>query len=633
MIALNEPYDISPALLVFNGLAIALALSFFVILLWYNLKPAINQFFALFLGLIILWNVGFFLAEIAKLVVAETLFANVIQTITTLAFMSVSVAFYALTTLLAGIQPRFFKPIVALSMLVLISLNVIIGVSQSMALTLKSISVAPFFIYSGFSLYILWRYHRKIANRWYLAGGLLFVLGQGGLFVNEALNLQALSIVLSALGALLMSASFVRHELIAPLANRNKQLETMHEVSLAITSRIATNALLKEISERSVAWVGGDAAGIYLKQGHAYQLVASYEFPERFAQKTVTSPQSVVWRTATTRKSLLSESYETWGDDALFSAEVALTFGSAISTPMVYTGDVIGVLLVIASRQGKLFQQEDVRLLELLASQAAVAIKHDTFISNQMELDRIKSEMVRMTSHDLKNPLQAATANLDLLKEDLGSLGVDDGEVRLSIQNIERQIGKMQRIIGGILDLERVRMGVNAADVCIPEEIIRVAWDEVQDMANEKSIEVVIHARTERAFLADRQQLERAFVNLLDNAIKFTPTGGQIHVETVEKDDDYLQFTVSDTGVGVPISIQDKIFERFYRGNQRGVESVRGSGLGLSLVKSVVESHQGKIWVESDESRVGSRFIVLLPVQHPNPTTHAPKEISDDEDI
>jgi signal transduction histidine kinase len=620
-------------LLVFNGLAIALALSFFVILLWYNLKPLVNQFFALFLALLVLWNLGFFLGEVAKLVVAETLLQNAIQSITTLAFMSVPVGFYALTALLAGIQPRFFQPIVWLSLFTLASFNLLIVISQPEVLTLKSISVAPFFIYNSFSLYILWRYRRKIANGWYQAGGLLFVLGQGGLFVNETLNLQTLSIVLSSTGALLMSASFVRRELIAPLANRNKQLETMHEVSLAITSRIATNALLQEISERSVAWVGGDAAGIYLKQGQAYQLVASYELPERFAQKTVTSSHSVIWRTATTRQSLLSENYATWEDDVLFSSEVSTTFGSAISTPMVYTGDVIGVLLVIASRQGKLFQQEDVRLLELLASQAAVAIKHDIFISNQMELDRIKSEMVRMTSHDLKNPLQAATANLDLLKEDLVSLGIYDGEVRLSVRNIERQIDKMQRIIGGILDLERVRMGVNATDACLPEEIVRVALDEVADMANEKSITVSVHAFTQRLFVADRQQLERAFVNLLDNAIKFTPTGGAITVEIAEREADYLQFTVSDTGVGVPESIKDKIFERFYRGNQRGVESVRGSGLGLSLVKSVVESHQGKIWVESDNAQVGSRFIILLPIQHPNSLTQPPKELIRDEDI
>src|SRR5690606_25877464 len=102
------------------------------------------------------------------------------------------------------------------------------------------------------------------------------------------------------------------------------------------------------------------------------------------------------------------------------------------------------------------------------------------------ELDRIKSEMVRMTSHDLKNPLQAAFANLELLRDDVET--IDDSEISLSVDNIERQLIKMNRIIGGILDLERVRIGSTLNEICQPKAIIEDAVDELQDIANEQKI-------------------------------------------------------------------------------------------------------------------------------------------------
>jgi signal transduction histidine kinase len=252
-----------------------------------------------------------------------------------------------------------------------------------------------------------------------------------------------------------------------------------------------------------------------------------------------------------------------------------------------------------------------------------VAVLHD--VSELKELDRIKSEMVRMTSHDLKNPLQAALANLDLLRDDLENTSQDQ-EVTLSLNNVERQLTKMQRIIGGILDLERVRMGVHLNELCQPNTIVENVLDELADIVRDKRIH--LHhtiAKHLPDFLGDRAQFERALVNLVDNAIKFTPSGGQVDV-AVRLENDEIVFSVKDNGVGVPKELHEKIFERFFRGQQKGIEHISGTGLGLSLVKAVAESHHGRVWVDSQLGE-GATFFIAVPMFRELMYTPKAKEI------
>jgi signal transduction histidine kinase len=106
--------------------------------------------------------------------------------------------------------------------------------------------------------------------------------------------------------------------------------------------------------------------------------------------------------------------------------------------------------------------------------------------------------------------------------------------------------------------------------------------------------------------------LSQVFINVIDNAVKFTPDGGRVDVRASEGDGQVL-VEVADTGIGIPAEAKDRIFERFYRAHQPGTEHISGSGLGLSLAKAIVDAHGGEIQVES-EAGVGSTFRVILPV-------------------
>ncbi|MBN8639935.1 MAG: HAMP domain-containing histidine kinase, partial [Anaerolineae bacterium] len=240
-----------------------------------------------------------------------------------------------------------------------------------------------------------------------------------------------------------------------------------------------------------------------------------------------------------------------------------------------------------------------------------VAVLND--VTQLKELDRMKSEMVRMTSHDLKNPLQAAMANLELLQDELTDADIHNSEIDDSITQIDKQLSRMNRIIRGILDLERVKIGARNFDYCPPAQIVDRAFDEMAALATDRRIQLVADVPPDLPALAcDPDQFERAIINLVENAIKFSPSGASVGVR-VRAENGTLVFQVEDSGVGIAEELQPRVFDRFYRANQKGTEHVTGSGLGLSLVKTIVENHHGKVTLTS-QMGVGTTFTVTVPL-------------------
>jgi len=242
--------------------------------------------------------------------------------------------------------------------------------------------------------------------------------------------------------------------------------------------------------------------------------------------------------------------------------------------------------------------------------QGWVAVLND--ITNLKELDRVKSEMVRMTSHDLKNPLQAAMANVDLLRDSVGDSKDDD--LLYSMNVIEKNLNRMYRIISGVLDMERVRAGSSSLKVCYPSRVLENAIGDMQEFAAHNNIELICDAPAALPKIqVDSGQLERALVNLIENAIKFTPQRGRVSVRvyTISRN---LIFEVTDNGIGIPEENQADVFESFFRANQKGAEHITGTGLGLHFVKTIVENHNGTVWLESEEN-IGTTVYISIPTK------------------
>jgi PAS domain S-box-containing protein len=225
-------------------------------------------------------------------------------------------------------------------------------------------------------------------------------------------------------------------------------------------------------------------------------------------------------------------------------------------------------------------------------------------------MDRMRAELLTMVSHDLHTPLTAIKGSLEVLLHE--TVGIELSRELLGIA--QKNADRLFRMVSDILDLARIEAGRfqrrrERFDLVMS---LRGTIDRLRHMTQEREIAVTLSAPEGLASVsADSLRMEQVFTNLLGNAIKYTPRGGQIAI-AVEDLGPELLVEVRDTGVGIPKEHLDRVFDRFYRVPLPAGSEVEGTGLGLSICKAVIEEHRGRIWVESQVGR-GSTFFVTIP--------------------
>lgn len=235
-----------------------------------------------------------------------------------------------------------------------------------------------------------------------------------------------------------------------------------------------------------------------------------------------------------------------------------------------------------------------------------------TDTTNYREIDELKSRMMRMASHDLNNPLSTAIGFFQLLSSDLES--VMDDEQRQMVKSIQASHDRMGRMLEELLNLQQyegddpLQLELIQLDDLIDTIIEEFAF-QIQDKQH-----TVIFERpaTSIEIQADKVQLEHALTNYISNAIKYTPKQGRIVIEAFV-DGEQVVFETSDNGIGIPTHSQEKLFKAFYRAKQPGTENIEGTGLGLSLVKSIITHHGGDVYYHPEPSG-GSIFGFWLPL-------------------
>jgi len=254
--------------------------------------------------------------------------------------------------------------------------------------------------------------------------------------------------------------------------------------------------------------------------------------------------------------------------------------------------------------------------LTIIRSVGRVVVMQD--ITHLKDLDRIKSDFVTTVSHDLRTPLTAILGYVELVRR-TGSL------TRQQQQFLERIVFSVQSIttlISELLELGKIEAGFDEdrEPVSLPAairhviETIRQTWE-----AKRLTLQVRLPDDLPPV-LGNPLRLRQVVSNLLDNAIKYTPEGGQIRV-VLEADGDFQILRVADTGIGVAQKDLPYIFDKFYRSDE-AIEKFSGTGLGLSIVKGIVERHNGRIWVDSQVGK-GTTFTVMLPSYIPAPEAPA----------
>jgi PAS domain S-box-containing protein len=237
-------------------------------------------------------------------------------------------------------------------------------------------------------------------------------------------------------------------------------------------------------------------------------------------------------------------------------------------------------------------------------------------ITNLKQVDRVKNEFVHTVSHDLRSPLTSVLGYTELVGR-VGPLNEQQdefiGRIRSSIKNITL-------LVDELLDLSRLEAGFDTRREPVQlEKILQRAMDtlDAQFRISDQKLELSV-GKDLPDLRGSPLRLRQLLDNLLTNASKYSPPGSTIRI-SLESEDSWIILSVTDEGPGIPQSEQARIFEKFYRASNVP-EQVGGTGLGLAIVKSIVDAHQGRIWVESSVGK-GSTFVVVLPAFEPERTS------------
>lgn len=298
---------------------------------------------------------------------------------------------------------------------------------------------------------------------------------------------------------------------------------------------------------------------------------------------------------------------------------INFTTSSLLAAPIIYKGTAIGVIEVVNKTNHRHYTEEDATLLELLASFAAFAIWNSRLearvekVQNEFaELDRRKSNFIAIASHELRTPLGLILGHATFLKEMVAP------EHRDPVETIIHNTTRLKDIVESLTEVDNYESGVarlhrNKISISRVVEDVLAAFKEMAE-ENNITLKTEMGASMTDFFLdVDENKVTVAISNLVRNAITFTNEGGQVLVQ-VDQVPDYVQVAVIDNGIGIPAKDLPHVFERFFQVESHLTRHYSGMGLGLTVAKTMIDLHGGRIWVESKEGQ-GSKFTILLPVQ------------------
>jgi signal transduction histidine kinase len=240
-------------------------------------------------------------------------------------------------------------------------------------------------------------------------------------------------------------------------------------------------------------------------------------------------------------------------------------------------------------------------------------------VTQLKEIDTLKSDFVSTVSHDLRSPLTLMRGYATML-EMAGSL---NDQQKNYAKMIVHGVDNMAKLVNNLLDLGRIDFGVGLQVESSPVlDVLERVTGSLQMQAKERQISLGVEIPKDmpHAIEADQALLHQALYNLVENALKYTPEGGEVTVH-LQTSASALTFAVQDSGIGIPKSDMPRLFEKFYRGTNREALAERGTGLGLAIVKSIAERHGGKVWVESELGK-GSIFYLQIPVTQLKESQH-----------
>ncbi len=411
----------------------------------------------------------------------------------------------------------------------------------------------------------------------------------------------------------------------ARLAEYRRELDRLSrlvQINLIINSTLELKPLLSRIMDYAAELTGAESASVMLYDRAANELrfVASTS-TSTVANELLNIPVPLEGSLAGTvlREDRVIAQNDVRQDPRHFrGADTQSGFAtrSLLGVPMRYRGQPMGVLEAVNKISGE-WTDDDMRSLEILASQSAVAIENARLIHRLQraydelnQLDKLKNDFIAIASHELRTPLSVILGYASFLKEDASAPLSSHAEAVLNsamrMRNLIEDMTNLRYLKTGAAELHREHIPLSA--------IFQSAQQDVQGMADAKGHTLHVEMPdVSLVVVVDRLRLGMALTNLLNNAIKFTPGGGNIWLSSTRKGRS-VEIVVEDSGIGIPQDQLERIFEEFHQVEDHMTRRHGGMGLGLPIAKGLVEAHGGRIWAESEGIGRGSRFIISLPL-------------------
>lgn len=400
-----------------------------------------------------------------------------------------------------------------------------------------------------------------------------------------------------------------------------QRLERLLEISRSITSTLDSSLLLQMIIDVACELTQSEAASILLHDSITGEL-RFHAIPDdqrsTLSQISVPIDSSLAgWVFTHSRPMVIQDA----ANDPRIYREVdrILDFQtrSILGVPLIIADEPIGVLEVVNKKNQANYTEDDLTVLETLASQAAIAIVNARLMTDLKEanaelrmLDRMKSDFIAIASHELRTPLGLILGHATFLKEQTKSKYDEQLEVIIrSSMRLKSIIEDLSTIAHRDEGQSRVRRAPFSMSQLVEDVVLRF-----KDMAKSKSIELTYAVPFGNPLMVDgdREKIDVALSNIVQNAITFTDPGGQVGIKG-EGATGFVKIFVADTGIGIPEDEVERVFDRFYQVESHLTRKHGGMGLGLAIAKSMVEMHNGQIWCESKVG-TGSLFCFMLPV-------------------
>ncbi|RYZ69911.1 MAG: hypothetical protein EOP05_14110, partial [Proteobacteria bacterium] len=283
---------------------------------------------------------------------------------------------------------------------------------------------------------------------------------------------------------------------------------------------------------------------------------------------------------------------------------------SIIALPLRSADGILGALTLGNAKSNRTFVKEDVLFAIEVTVRASLAIQNSKLFTDSQELNRAKDNFLAMLSHELRTPMNVILGWLEILTTE----DVDDDTYTQALDTLNRNARVQIQLINELLDVSRIINGKLTVHpkFCDIGEIAEGSLASVKPAAQAKQISCTLAKRGDLETFADPERIQQILWNLLSNALKFTPSGGRVHVEVVGTKHD-LTLSVEDSGAGIEKSFLPYVFDRFRQEESTFAKQAGGLGLGLSIVRYLAEAHGGSIGVQSEGKGLGTRFTLVLP--------------------